>query len=136
MKMNTNKETVKMEDMKVKLSTLWLVVILNMLAIDVLSLFIPGVMEEMAEFAGDTPIPIMMLIGAVLMEIPIAMVFLSRILKNGASRWVNIIAAVITIVYVVGGGSTYPHYIFMGTIEVVCMLLIIWYAWKLPEQEA
>jgi hypothetical protein len=76
-----------------------------------------------------------MLGGAVLMAIPIVMIFLSRILKRGVSRWVNIIAAAVTIVYVIGGGSTYPHYIFLAAIEVVAMLLIAWLAWKRVDPE-
>jgi len=70
------------------------------------------------------------------LEIPIAMIFLSRVLKYRANRWANIIAAAITIAFVVGMGSTDLHYIFFATIEVVCMSLIVWYAWKLPKQEA
>jgi hypothetical protein len=128
-------KTIKMEDMKAKLSTLWIVVMFCLLSADVLSLYIPGAHEEMAEFAGKTPIPQLMLGGAVMMAIPIAMIFLSRILKHRANRWTNIIAAAITIVYVVGGGSTYPHYIFLAAIEVLAMLLIVWYAWKWPKEE-
>jgi hypothetical protein len=46
---------------------------------------------------------------------------------------VNIIAGAITIVFVVGGGSPILHYIFFATVEVVCLLLIIWYAFKWPK---
>jgi len=133
--MNTNKKTTEMEDMKAKLSTLWVVVMFNMLAADILSLYIPGVHEELAEFAGETPITQLMLGGAIMIEIPIVMIFLSRILKYRANRWANIIAVAITIVYVIGGGSTHPHYIFLATIEVVSMLLIVWYVWKWPNPE-
>jgi len=63
------------------------------------------------------------------------MIFLSRVLKYRANRWANIIAGVITIVFVVGGGSLILHYIFFATIEVVLIALIIWYAWKWPKQE-
>ena len=90
----------------------------------------------MAEFAGGIPITQLMLAAAVMMEISIAMIFLSRVLKYRANRWANFIAGIITIVWVLGGGSTYPHYLLMGTIEVVCTLLIIWYAWKLPKEDA
>jgi hypothetical protein len=121
--------------MKAKLSTLWIVVMFALLAADVLSLYIPEAREEMAEFAGETPIPLLMLGGAILMAIPIVMIYLSRVLKHRVNRWANIIAAVITIVFVIGGGSTYPHYIFLATIEVVSMLLIIWYAWGWSQQE-
>ena len=123
-------------DTKVLLSTLWIVVMINMLKADILSLYIPGVLEEMAEFAGDTPIPQLMLFGAIMMELSIAMIFLSRVLKYKVNRWANIIVGVITIVWVWGGGSAYPHYIFIATIETVCALLIIWLAWKWTNPEA
>ena len=129
------KEREEKMDRKVLLSTLWIVVALNIAYADILSLFIPGVLEEMAEFAGGTPITQLMLAGAIFIEIPIAMIFLSRVLKHRVNRWANIIAGPITIVFVIGGGSTNPHYIFIATIEVVCMLLIIWNAWKWSEQE-
>ena len=134
--MNTNKKTTGMKDTKVLLSTLWIVVMINMLKADILSLYIPGVLDELAEFAGETPIPLIMLGGAIMMEISIAMIFLSRVLKYRANRWANIIVSVITIVWIWAGGSTYPHYIFIATIETVCLLLIIWYAWKWPNPEA
>ena len=134
--MNTNKKTAGMKNTKVLLSTLWIVVMLNMLKEDILSLHIPGVLEELVEFAGETPITQLMLGGAIMMEIPIAMIILSRVLKYGINRWANIIAAVISIVFVIGGGSTYPHYIFIAIIEIVCMLLIIWNAWKWTNPEA
>ena len=126
-----------MEDMKVKLSTLWVVVMFNMAFADILSFMIPGHLEEiMTGYAEQIPITQeLMLVSAVLLEIPIAMILLSRILKYRANRWVNIVAAVITIVFVIGGGSTTLHYIFFATVEVLCMLLIVWYAWKWPKQE-
>lgn len=42
---------------------------------------------------------------------------------------------VITIVWVIGGGSTTLHYIFFATIEVVCTLFIVWYAWTWRKSE-
>jgi Sec-independent protein secretion pathway component TatC len=72
----------------------------------------------------------LLLVFSILLEIPIAMIFLSRVLKYRANRWANIVASMITILFVIGGGSTYLSYIFFATMEVVCMLLIIWYAWK------
>ena len=134
--MNTNSKTIQMKDTKVLLSTLWIVVMINMAYADILSLHIPGILEELAVFAGETPITQLMLIGAIMMEIPIAMIFLSRVLKYKVNRWANIITSVITIAFVVGGGSPYPHYIFIATIEVVCMLLIVWFAWKWRNPEA
>jgi len=133
--MNTNLKTTKL-DTKVLLSTLWIVVMINMAYADILGLFIPGIHEEMVVFAGATPITQLMLMGAIMTEVPIAMILLSRVLKFKVNRWANIIASIFTIVYVVGGGSLYPHYILIATIEVVCMLLIAWFAWKWRNPEA
>ncbi|MFZ5823463.1 MAG: DUF6326 family protein [Bacillota bacterium] len=134
--MNPVGKTTEKIDTKVLLSTLWIVIMINMLKADILSLYIPGTLEELARFAGETPITQLMLGGAIVMEIPIVMIFLSRVLKYEVNRWTNIIASVITILFVVGGGSPYPHYIFIAAIEIVCLLLIAWYAWKWPNPES
>ncbi len=130
--LGTNIKTTGKIDTKVLLSTLWIVVMINMAFADILGLFIPGALEEVAKtsVSTGTTIPQLMLGGAIMLEIPIAMILLSRVLKFKVNRWTNIIASVFTIVYVVGGGTLSPHYIFIATIEVVCMLLIVWFAWK------
>ena len=133
--MNTSATPTKKIDTKVLLSTLWVVVMINMLKADILSLYIPGVTDEMASFAGETPIPLLMLGAAIVMEISIIMIILSRVLKYGVNRWLNIITAIITIAFVVGPGSSYPHYTFIATVEVVCMLLVVWFAWKWTNPE-
>lgn len=114
-----------------KLSTLWIVVMFNMLFADVLMLFLPGFLQNL--LAGTTPVQItqeLMLVMALIIEIPIIMIFLSRILKPKANRRVNIVAAVITILFIVGGGSLILHYVFFASVEVICLLMIIRYAWK------
>jgi peptidoglycan biosynthesis protein MviN/MurJ (putative lipid II flippase) len=134
-KMNTNAMTTKKIDTKVLLSTLWIVVMINMLKADILSLYIPGAAEEVVRTAGTTPIPILMLGGAIMMEISIVMIILSRVLKYGVNRWANIITSVITIAFIWGGAASEPHYLFIGTVETICLLLIIWNAWKWTGQE-
>jgi hypothetical protein len=136
-KMNSIKKTTEKMDTKVLLSTLWIVVMINMLKADILSLYIPGALEEVAKtsVSTGTPIPQLMLGGAIMMEISIVMIILSRILKYRMNRWVNIITSIITIAFVVGGGVSYPHYIFIAAVEVFCMLLIIWNAWKWTNPE-
>ena len=133
-----NSITTKKLDTKVLLSTLWIVVMFNMLKADILSLYIPGSAEELVKTSASTgtPIPQLMLSGAIVMEISIAMILLSRVLKYGLNRWANIIVSLITIAFVVGGGVSYPHYIFIAAVEVICLLLIIWFAWKWRNVEA
>ena len=131
--MNTGKKTTGMEDMKVKLSTLWVFVMFNMVFADIVGFLNPGALEEMIAMK---PAQGLLLVFSILLEIPIAMIVLSRLLKYRANRWANIIAGVITILWVIGGGNTSVSYIFFATIEVACMLLIVWYAWKWTGQEA
>lgn len=132
-----NANTPKKLDTKVILSTLWIVVMINMLKADILSLFIPGVVEEVARTSVSTgaSIPQLMLFGAIMGQLGIAMIILSRVLKYGINRWANIIVGIVTIAYVWGGATAYPHYIFIATVETLCLLLIVWFAsiWRNVE---
>jgi hypothetical protein len=129
--MNISTTPEKRIDTKVLLSTLWIAVMMNMLKADILSGFIPGAVEEVANTAANagTSIPQLMLAGAVMGQLGIAMIILSRVLKYGINRRMNIVVSLITIAYIWGGMSSYPHYIFIATVETICLLLIVWVAW-------
>ena len=47
----------------------------------------------------------------------------------------NIIAGVLTLLFVVGGIETEPFFLFFVAIEVILMLVIIRIAWKWPKFE-
>jgi len=119
-----------MRDVGTRLSTLWVVVMFNMVFADILSFLKPGALQEMPHVT-----PGLLLAFALLLEIPIAMIFVSRILKPRASVWANGPAALITTAFVVGGGSMDPHYLFFATVEVACMALIVWSAWAWRRSE-
>jgi hypothetical protein len=129
--MNTSTTSPKKIDAKVLLSTLWIVVMINMLKADILSLYIPGSAEEVAQTAASTgaSIPQLMLIGAIMGQLGIAMIILSRVLKYGINRWVNIVVGIVTIAYIWSGAASYPHYTFIAMVETLCLLLIIGFAW-------
>ncbi|MCU0487244.1 MAG: DUF6326 family protein [Anaerolineales bacterium] len=129
--MNTSTTPAKKFDTKVLLSTLWIMVMINMLKADILSLNIPGAAEEVAKTAtsAGASIPQLMLIGAIMGQLGIAMIILSRVLKYGINRWVNIGVGIVTIAYIWGGAAAYPHYMFIATVETLCLLLIIGLAW-------
>lgn len=119
-------------DIRAKLSTLWIVVMINVAMADIFGFMLDAL-------SGSTPevqvTQVVMLVFAIIMEIPIAMIILSRILKGTINRWANIIGAVITIIFVIAGGSSYLHYYFFAAVEVICMVAIIWNAWKWPVSE-
>ena len=122
-----------------RVSTLWIVVMFNMIFADILAFEIPGFMQRL--WSGEMGVqitPAVLLVFAVLLEIPMAMIFMSRVLKPVANRWVNTVAAVITAAFVVAGGTSYLHAVFFATVEVACMALIVWSVWarRSPEAEA
>lgn len=110
-------------DTRVKLSVLWIAVLMNILFADVFSIMVELVEGNTLNVPGD--VKTVMAVAAVITNIPILMIFFSRILKYEVNRILNMTAAVITIVYVIGGGDTAPHYIIMAAIEVVLLLTII-----------
>lgn len=136
--------TTEMKDMKVKLSTMWIFAMFNYLYADILTLTLALAHPEALKkgYVGGVPVSQGFMLGAaILMEIPIAMILLSRILRYKVNRWANIIAAVILTVaqalsFVIGGTPRIiSFYTFFSTIEIVCTLLIVWYAWKWPNLE-
>ena len=132
---------VEMKDRKVILSTLWIFAIFNYLYADVLSLYEPGVLEELmtGSIEGIQFTQGLLLGAAILMETAIIMVLLSRVLEYRANRLANIIAGVIHTLAVFGsmfvGSAPALHYVFFGTIEIACTLFIVWYAWTWPNPE-
>ena len=127
-------ELTKKVDRKVMLSTLWIVLIINMIYADIYSLIVEiakgGRMEDIP---GD--VKIMMAFAAIVTNIPVVMIFLSRILKYAVNRYLNMGVGIFTIIYVWEGMSSYPHYIIIATIETVLALVIIRMAWKWKGDE-
>jgi len=95
----------------------------------VLGLFDPGMPKNMTQDA--------LLAASFLMEIPIAMVLLSRVLKYRPNRWANILAgtfmAVVQVATLFAGTPTL-YYVFFSAIEIACLLFIVWTAWKWADR--
>ena len=124
-----------MNTLGARLSTLWIVVMFNMIFADILVFEIPGFMQKL--WAGQMGVqitPTVLLAFGVLLEIPIAMIYLSRVLRPMANRWTNTVAAFVTAVFVIGGGTAYPHALFFAAVEVACMALIVWSVWRREAQ--
>jgi hypothetical protein len=124
--MITSQKTTETRDRKVILSTLWLFATLNYIYCDVVTVMDP---VKRAPFQLT---PGFLLGASVLVEVPIAMVILSRVLKHGANRWVNIIAGIVmTAVQVSSLFVAVPamYYVFFSVIEIACTLFIVGYAW-------
>ena len=120
-------------DTKVKLSTLWIAIMFNLLFADILSIMVELVNKNTLDIIGE--IKSTMAIAAVVTNIPILMIYFARQLNYKANRILNIIAGLVTIIFVIGGGSLTPHYIICASIEVVLLVMIIWTAWKWVNTE-
>jgi hypothetical protein len=124
-----------MERLRSKLSTLWIVATLNYLYCDVVTLMDPALLKQfLAGDIGSVHISPGFLLGAgILVEIPIAMVLLSRILGDRPNRIANIAAAtVMTAVQALSLVAKAPtlYYIFFSVIEIALTSAIVWYSWK------
>jgi hypothetical protein len=141
--MNSIKEAVKLEDakvnVKIKLSALWVALMLLYIYADILSLFRPGQVEKMLEgLMGPFPVTQSSLLTAsILMIIPAVMVFLSLTLKSKINRWVNIVVGVLYMLVSISNliGETWIYYLLFGAVEIMSTLLIIWHAWNWPKQQ-
>jgi Sec-independent protein secretion pathway component TatC len=122
----------KMSDIRGRLSTLWIVIMFNMVYADILSFLNPELLRElMTGYAEGIRVTQQLLVGAAVMaEIPILMVLLARIMKPTVNRWANLVAIPLTAAFIIGGGSTSPHYLFLAAIEMACLALILRHVWR------
>ncbi|MCF6322376.1 MAG: DUF6326 family protein [Rhizobiaceae bacterium] len=118
-----------------KISTLWIIVVLNMIFADILSFMYPEFLAQITtgKVEGITITPLFLLVAAVFIEVAIVMIYLTRVLSPRTSRLANLMAVAITVLFVIGGGSLTPHYIFFASIEVLTMLYIAYLAWTWPQ---
>jgi hypothetical protein len=73
---------------------------------------------------------------AILLVIPIVMVFLSLTLKHTANRWANITIAILLFGFNLVGLPTYPSAYdkFLIVVGLVFNVLTVWYAWNWRKQ--
>jgi hypothetical protein len=119
-----------MEDIQIKLSAIWIALMLTYLLGDVLRIFSgdfkPGEIGGMQIGQG------MYLGMAALMAIPIVMVVLSLTLSYPINRWANMILAILFFAFNLVGLPTYPSAYdkFLIVVGLVFNILTVWYAWR------
>jgi Family of unknown function (DUF6326) len=125
-------------NVKIKLSALWVALMFFYLYNDVFGSFRQDQVEKV--LSGEIALnQVSLFFAALLMAIPIFMIFLSLALPAKVNRRVNIIvgiayAVVLVLVNLVPGG-TWAYYAFYEILEAVFIALIVGYAWKWPKQE-
>lgn len=122
--------------LKLKLAALWASFMFLYIYVDYFHLYMPGMLEDLLAgrvFTFDIS-QVFLLIVMVLVAIPAFMIFLSVAMPNKVNRLVNPIVAAIYIPYMLFNlvGEAWAHMYFAAAVEVAHLILIIWYARKLP----
>ncbi len=118
-----------MDDIQIKLSALWVALMLTYLLGDVLRIF----SGDVARMGGTQQFTQAMWLGiAALMVVPILMVVLSMALPQPVNRWANIVVAIFFFLFNLVGLPTYPSAYdkFLIVVGLVFNVLTAWYAWK------
>lgn len=125
---------------KMLLSALWIFVTLNYLYCDLIGLMDSNMLNQYATgtVEGLEINEQFLVMAAMLMEIPIAMTLLSRILNYKANRLTNIVAAgikTIAMLVTLFIGTATLYYWFFACIEIATTVFILGFAWqwKIPH---
>ena len=131
-----------LEDVKVpvklKLSALWAALMFLYAYGDIFAYFRPGFIEDVIAgevFAFEIN-QVFLLAISIYVAIPAVMVFLALILSPGINRWVNVVLGVAYAATILLStiGEDFVYYVFLSVLEGAIALLIVWFAWKWPEQ--
>jgi hypothetical protein len=120
-----------MDEVRIKLSALWVALMLTYLLGDVLRIFSGDF--EAAQLGGNMDISPGFFLGmAALFVLPIAMVFLSLMLPHPVNRLANIVLSIIFFAVNLVGLPTYPSLYdkFLIVVGLVLNVLTVWFAWK------
>jgi len=126
-----------LEDWKIKITVLWIIMTLAALIMTILMLMEPGVLEDImaGEILGMQITPEILLLAAIERFVPLVMAFLTLILRDSINRWANIIVGVVytalNLTSMIGASA---QGILMWASAAVATLLIVWYAWKSKQK--
>lgn len=126
------------QDRRVLLSITWVFVLMNMIYADILNTLKPSYLDEL-EYVSTNLSGGVVLLFAVLMEVPIIMIPLSRFANRKTNRLLHLVAVPLSILWVIVpsivSSGTPLSYIFFATVEVLAMLFALYVALKWPAEE-
>jgi hypothetical protein len=118
-----------MDEMRIKLSGIWITVMMIYFLGDVLRIFSGDFTA--GELEGQQGSQWIYLGMAVLMLLPILMVFFSLVLPRPVNRWANIVVAVLFFLFNAVGLPGYPGWYdkFLLAVSLAFNGLTVYYAW-------
>lgn len=118
-----------MLDTRIILAGLWIATMLTYLLGDVLRIFAGDF--NSGEMMGTQPTQAMWLLVAGIMLVPIVMIVLTLIVSYPAIRWVNLVVAVLVVIFnVIALPYKGAYDNFLIGVSFVFNALTLWYAWK------
>lgn len=122
------------------LSALWIFVTLNYLYCDLMGLMDANLLKQYlnGNVDGLAINETFLLYAAFLMELPIAMVVVSKIVNKTANCWANIVVGSIKTSVMIATlfiGTPTKYYLFMASIEIATTLFIVGYAFNWLKQK-
>ena len=140
--MNTNKETARnLLDVRIILAVLWVAGMLSSLNGDTYRLNDPVLKSSLANTGSFVITPDLLSVAALILVGSIFMSVLTLTLKSPVSRWANRIIGIFYALFIFAFWvntfvSRLPGYeIVWATAQLVCALLVVWYAWKWTNPE-
>jgi hypothetical protein len=142
--MNSDRKTAGiMLDVRIILAVLWVAGMLSSLNGDTYRFNDPVALQASIANTGAIVVSSGLLLAmSIIFVVPIFMSFLTLTLKYHVSRWANrivgiLFAMVVLVFWVLGFVFRSAGYEFVwSTAQLVFALLVVWYSWKWPKQEA
>lgn len=122
---------------KAKLAVMWIVIMFFYLYNDVFMLL--EALRGGEGASANPPGALTMLIYAAVITPPALMPLLCLVMKPGLSRWVNMLmgaAYFAIIVWTILPANTDWFYRYIGVVENIVTLAVIWTAWRWPRAES
>lgn len=119
-------------DTHLKLSALWLFILLNIIFRDLHQFVMPGFLETImtGQFNGMEITPELMLIGGVVVSVPISMVPLSLMLERRFARPFTFVAALVTTITMIPPAPIDLDDAYHFVLQLVAMAAIVVIAWR------
>ena len=126
---------------KTRIAVLWLFMAVAMSTHGIMGFMEPGMIEEVmtGEVEGMALSAGMLIFMALFSLIPLWMAFVTITLKGTSNRWTNFVLGILftllNIWHFIGHLASPVQIVIIGS-TVAVTVLIAWYAWKWPKQEA
>jgi len=126
-------------NIKIKLAALWASATFCYLYGDYFELYTPDKVNSLIKGDNNLDSPAILLLASIILAIPSVMVAASIFLKPKINRILNILfgtlfTLMMVFIGIISTNEWYLFYVFLAFLESIITALIVWHAWKWPEE--